>query len=127
MNLELKRMMGAWDLAVKYVRIVTPHKPSHSKLKPSITSMQPPVRNNQSTNHPGLVNLLRPQKTSTEVAAKKQMKKDVAATKAKAREAKVVQVTRVERETGSHSRKEHRGWDWLGGGAGSRRPLSVRK
>ena len=76
----------------------TSHKPSHSKLEPSITSMQPPVRNNRSTNHPGLVDLPRPRKTTTEVAAKKQTKMDAAATKAKAREAKVAQVARVERE-----------------------------
>lgn len=56
------------------------------------------LRKNRTTNNPGIVDLPNPRRSSSEVAAEKAKKKDIAAAKANKKREQEAQVTRVEQE-----------------------------
>ena len=60
--------------------------------------MHPPPRKTRTTNTPGLVDLPKSRRRTADVTAEKQKKNEIAAAKAKAKEAKLAQVARVEKE-----------------------------
>ena len=60
--------------------------------------MYPPTRNTRSSNNPGLVDLPKPRRSPTDVAADKAEAKKTAAAKAKKMRERAAQVARVENE-----------------------------
>ena len=63
-----------------------------------ITDMQPPSQSTQTTNNPGVVDLPKSRRSSSEVAADKLKKKQTAEASAKKKQEQVARVARVERE-----------------------------
>jgi len=60
--------------------------------------MRPPSRKNRTTNNPGLIDLPQTRRSSADLVAERQKKKEIADAKAKVKNAKLEQVARVEKE-----------------------------
>ena len=70
----------------------------HTTSQLSIVDMIPETRLTRSTNNPGIVDLPKSRRSSSEVATEKLKKKQTAAAKAKNKREREAQVARVERE-----------------------------